>query len=213
MMDIQNETEKVLAALGLADTDIKCNYLQGVVNLSGTVKNYGQKAIVEEVVKQVDGVKDVISQIIVANNSEVSPSDDSIKAQVQSAFKSHWLIPHQKIAVEVANGNVSLSGIVQWEYQKVKALSMAQRIGGVNNVTDNILVRSDIENAIEVVVVEEALKDNWALNATKIKVSVIGNTVCLNGTVSSLAEKNLAEHIAWNIKGVWSVENNLVLDY
>lgn len=213
MINVQNETDKVLAALGLADTDIACSYLQGVVKLSGMVKNCGQKAIVEEVAKQVIGVNDVVSQIVVENYQGILPADDSIRVQIQSAFKNHWLIPHQKIAVAVTSGNVSLEGIVQWEYQKARAISIAQNIEGVNQVMDHILIHSDIANAIDLIAVEEALKNNWALNSERINVSFSDNTVYLNGTVSSLAEKDLAEQIAWHVKGVWSVENNLVLDY
>lgn len=213
MTSIQNEIDEVLSALGLSGAAITATDLLGVVRLSGTVANCGQKAIAEEVVKQVTGVKEVINEIILINNQETTSSDDCTRAAIQNALKNHWLIPHQKIAVKVTNGNVSLDGMVRWEYQKTKILSIIRKINGVKNVTDKILIQSEIEDAIEAWAVQEALKSNWALDGSDIKAMVKESTVCLTGTVCSLVQQELAEDIAWKVKGVWNVENNLVIDY
>lgn len=140
-------------------------------------------------------------------------SDDSIRHAILNAFKSHWLIPHSKIHVEVVSGHVILKGLVGWEYQKNKAIAVARNIKGVQNVTDKIALQADVEDELEKLAVEEGLRNNWALNTEHINVTVAGNTIHLAGTVSSLEQKQLAERIAWNVKGAWNVENNLVVDY
>jgi osmotically-inducible protein OsmY len=44
-------------------------------------------------------------------------------------------------------------------------------------------------------------------------VQVSGHRATLTGTVDSLYEKNEAARIAWNAPGVWSVDNELVVDW
>ena len=58
-----------------------------------------------------------------------------------------------------------------------------------------------------------ALKLNWALNSQNIKVKVSGTKITLIGTVSSWYQKEEAERIAWSTPGVWSVDNDLFIEY
>lgn len=211
--EVQNELDKVLASAALSGASITATYLEGVVRLSGTVKDYWQKSVVEEAMKKAIGVKEIIDEIIVACWEEELQSDDSIRAEIKTAFKRHWLIPHQKISIKFTLGNATLEGIVRWKYQKDKAISVAKKIKGVRNITDKILIQSDVEDAFEKKAVEEALKNNWALDAKLIKVAVVGDTVYLTGTVCSLEQKVQAENVAWKVHGVWNVENDLVVDY
>jgi osmotically-inducible protein OsmY len=46
-----------------------------------------------------------------------------------------------------------------------------------------------------------------------ITVDVLANNVTLYGTVNSYYQKNEAERIAWNAPGVWTVKNELVIDF
>jgi osmotically-inducible protein OsmY len=44
-------------------------------------------------------------------------------------------------------------------------------------------------------------------------VDVSGTKVTLTGTVASWYQRDEAEKIAWNAPGVWSVDNELVVEY
>ncbi len=60
--------------------------------------------------------------------------------------------------------------------------------------------------------VETAMLVNRHLNNFKIDTEVKGNQVFLTGTVKSSTDKELAEKVAQNIKGVTAVTNNLKID-
>lgn len=57
-----------------------------------------------------------------------------------------------------------------------------------------------------------ALMRNAALDAAGIRVSVTGNEVTLNGSVSSASERRQAEYAAWSCPGATTVENLLTIE-
>ena len=61
--------------------------------------------------------------------------------------------------------------------------------------------------------IESALRRNWSVNDNDIHVEVSGTTVTLAGTVKSWYQRDEAEKIAWNAPGVWSVDNELIVEY
>jgi osmotically-inducible protein OsmY len=83
----------------------------------------------------------------------------------------------------------------------------------VRGVTNHIKIKSEIQNEIDKKDVERALKNNWTLHSQNILVRVDGTTVILTGAVSSLYQKDLAEKTAWKTPGVWSVDNQLVVQH
>ena len=76
-----------------------------------------------------------------------------------------------------------------------------------------LLLKSIIHYAIEKKDVEKALARSWAFNSNDISVKVSGTNVTLTGIVSSIYQKEEAGRLAWKTPGIWSVENNLVVDY
>ena len=58
-----------------------------------------------------------------------------------------------------------------------------------------------------------ALERNSSIDELGIQVDVAGNNVTLTGTVNSFYAKDEAEQIAWNAPGVWTVDNELVIEY
>jgi osmotically-inducible protein OsmY len=80
-------------------------------------------------------------------------------------------------------------------------------------VTNLITIRADTQNEIEKKDIERALDRNWSLSDREIVVKVSGTKVTLTGTVDSWYQKAEAARIAWKAPGVWSVENDLVVDY
>lgn len=61
--------------------------------------------------------------------------------------------------------------------------------------------------------IEYALANNWSTDNRKIQVSVSGHRVKLHGIVDSDYQKDEAERLAWNASEVWSIENELVVDF
>ena len=60
--------------------------------------------------------------------------------------------------------------------------------------------------------VEKALRRCWILEIDNIKVKFEDKTICLNGVVSSLFEKEEAERIASSTPGVNKVDNKLLVE-
>jgi osmotically-inducible protein OsmY len=83
----------------------------------------------------------------------------------------------------------------------------------VKDVSNDIVIKSHSQDAIEKRDIENALGRNWAINKDDITVIVDGTKVKLMGTVGSWYQKEEAGRIAWNAPGVWSVENDLMVEY
>ncbi len=110
-------------------------------------------------------------------------------------------------------GWVTLDGQVEWNFQSDAAKDAVKNLSGVTGVSNNIKVKSRTDDAIEKGDIESALKRNWSVSDQDIGVAVSGHKATLTGTVDSWHQKDEAERIAWNAPGVWSVGNELIVDY
>ena len=186
----------------------------GVVTLTGIVDNYTKKSEAEDAAKNVAGVKAVVEKIEVKfSNSWAKKDDNEIATEVLNAFKWNWQVPNDKIKVKVENGWVSLEGELQYYYEKDAAKDAVKNLLGVTGVSNNIKIKSDVNEAIEKADIECALKRNWSIYDNDIEVEVSGHKAILSGTVDSWYQKDEAERIAFNAPGVWSVDNELIVDY
>lgn len=184
----------------------------GIVTLMGTVDAYYKKIEAETAAKNVDGVKAVVQEIDV-KYSNSAKSDTDIANDVIKALTDNWTVPNEKVQVKVENGWVTLDGKVTWNYQKEAANKAITYLPSVRGVTNNIKIKAQIQNEIEKKDVEKALSSNWSLHSQDIIVKVDGNKVILTGGVSSIYQKELAEKLAWKTPGIWSVDNQLIVEH
>jgi osmotically-inducible protein OsmY len=185
----------------------------GVVSLTGVVDSYAKKLEAECAAKKVIGVKALVEKIEVKLPSSWSKTNVEIANEVLAALKSNWSVPKDKVTVKVEDGWVTLEGELPWNFQKEAAKSAVNYLTGVKGVTNNINIKSDSHDAIEKKDVEDALSRSWSVNDSDINVSVSGTTVTLTGTVDSWYQKDEAARIAWKTPGIWSVKNELAVDY
>ncbi|RKR84695.1 osmotically-inducible protein OsmY [Mucilaginibacter gracilis] len=185
----------------------------GVVTLTGTVDSYAKKIEAEDATKNVAGVKAVAEEITIKYSDFGKKSDTEISNEVLKAWKWNWQIPEDKIKVKVENGWVTLEGELEWNYQKEAAKIAIRNLAGVMGVISNIKIKSDIHDGIEKAAIKSALQRNSSIDDLDINVDVTGNHVTLMGTVNSFYAKDEAEQIAWNAPGVWSVDNELIIEY
>ena len=185
----------------------------GIVSLTGTVDSYAKKLEAEEAAKNVAGVKAVVEKIEITTGSWGKTTDSEIATEVLNALKWDWQVPNEKIKVKVENGWITLSGELSWNYQKEAAKKSINNLKGVKGVTNNITIKSDTHDALEQKDVEDALDRNWSINTNDITVKVSGTKVTLAGTDSSWYQKDEAGRIAWKTPGIWSVDNELKVEY
>jgi osmotically-inducible protein OsmY len=116
------------------------------------------------------------------------------------------------VEATVKDGLVTLTGAVDWQYQRDEAEFVAGNILGVRGVQNLAeLVRPapaarDVHHAIN-----EALTRNAKLDADSVVVTSSDGAVTLSGAVRSLSERNAAVAAAWAAPGVTSVEDRLTI--
>jgi osmotically-inducible protein OsmY len=186
----------------------------GIVTLTGVVDSYTKKTEAEDAAKNVAGVKAVVEKIEVSFKSTYGKkSDNDIASEVLNAFKWNWQVPNDKVKVKVENGWITLEGELEYNYQRDAAKDAVKNLLGVTGVSNNITIKSTTAEKVEKADIESALKRNWSIYDNEINVKVSGHKATLTGTVDSLYQKEEAGRIAYNAHGVWSVDNELVVDY
>jgi len=193
--------------------DIGVTAKDGVVSLTGVVDSYSKKTEAEDAAKNVAGVTALVEKIEVRYPSSYSKTNAEIATEVLTALKARWDVPSDKVKVKVEAGWITLTGEVGWNFQREAAKDAIKSLMGVIGVTNNIKIKSESMESVEKAGIESALKRNWAFYDDNIRVQVSGHRATLTGTVDSLYEKNEAARIAWNAPGVWSVDNELVVDW
>lgn len=183
----------------------------GVVSLTGFVTNYAQKMTAEHAAERVHGVQGIAEELKVRFLFDPKTSDEEIARRVLDVFAWDVIIPNDKVMVKVEKGYVTLTGTLDWNYQKDAARKAAGRITGVLGV--NNLIK--INNAIAVGDVRErimaAFKRSATADASALSVTANGNTVKLSGKVHGRHERLVAERTAWAAPGVFFVEDDIVV--
>jgi hyperosmotically inducible protein len=115
----------------------------GKVVLLGSVTRPTLKSSAENVVKDIEGVESVENRIEVL---PLSPNDDQLRLAVyraiygQAGLDRYGFQAVPSIHIVVANGNVSLEGVVNTEADKNLAGLKANGVSGVFSVKNNLRV-------------------------------------------------------------------------
>ena len=214
-VDLQRDVQEAIKWEPLLSAaEIGVTAKEGIITLTGTVDSYWKKTEAEEAAKNVAGVKAVVQKIEIRFVGNSSKKDDNdIAAEVLNAYQWNVEVPRDKVKVKVEKGWVTLEGELEWNFQKEAAKKAVRDLSGVVGVTNNITIKADTQDEIERKDIESALERNWSLSDREIKVKVSGTKVTLTGTVDSWYQKSEAARIAWKARGVWSVDNESVVDY
>ncbi|WP_394776157.1 BON domain-containing protein [Flavobacterium sp.] len=196
----------------LSDTEIGVLALNGIITLTGSVHSYAKKEQVEATAKNVRGVKVVIEKIDVVLKDKIQKTDNELAMDIVNAFRWHWDIPNDSVQVKVESGWVTLSGSLEWNYQKEEAKKAVSVLIGVKGIINNIMIVSLSKDRIKKKDIEDAIQSNKIIGNAIITVEVLNNAVTLKGTVESWFQKNEAGRLAWKAPGVLVVKNDLHVD-
>jgi len=185
----------------------------GVVTLSGFVDNYAAKSAAERAAARVQGVKAIAEEIEVRLPSDQKHADDEIAERAVRILNWDIEVPHDRVHVKVEHGVVTLAGDVNYQFQRVAAESAVRRLGGTRGVINLIRVVPAAGPPMDPDVVqqriENALRRNAEVEASRIDVGVDGGKVTLRGQVRTWFERSVAEHAAWGAPGVTEVKDEL----
>lgn len=185
----------------------------GIVTLAGHVGSYAEKWDAERAAQRVSGVKALAIEMDVKLAGSSKRNDADIAGSAESALQWITYLPKNSVKVMVEDGWITLSGEVDWEYQRQTAAGAVRYLMGVKGVRENIAIKSKVSMSAVKSDIEAALKRRAQADAQNISVEVRGADVTLTGTVHSWSERDLATHSAWGTPGVHNVVNNITVTY
>lgn len=189
-------------------TDVGVAVKDGIVTLTGTVNSFFMKWMMERAAFRVAGVEGVINDITVRAIPTIS--DAEIATAVRNSLEADPQVPAERVQVQVDQGVVTLTGEVDWQYQRNAAEHAARRVGGVRDIVNRMTVLPRAATVEEVRAgIGRALVRNAEVDATKIRVEIDDGHATLRGTARSHAERKAAEDAAWRAPGVTAVSNQI----
>lgn len=183
----------------------------GVVTLSGHVETFAEKFTAEHAVQRVEGVRALALDIVVRLAPGHQRSDAEIAEAVETAFDWQVSIPSDRIQVKVEQGWVTLSGEVEWDYQRSAADFAVRGLTGVVGLSNRITLKSAASPANLGERIREALERHAQREARHIVVSIAGPTVTLRGRVDSWAGRQAAAGAVWSAPGIHHVIDEMTV--
>jgi osmotically-inducible protein OsmY len=185
----------------------------GVVALAGHVTSYSEKLNAEKAAQRVTGVKALAVEMDVKLSGTNKRNDTDIATAAEAALQSAMYFSPSGIKVKVENGWVTLTGEVEWDYQRQGAAGAVRYLLGVTGVIDQIAIKPKISSVLVKSDIEAALKRHARKDAQQILVDVQGSDVTLTGSVHSWSDRELAKESAWSTPGVRNVVDKMTVSY
>jgi len=177
----------------------------GVVTLAGEVSSYAEKLHAEHAAQRVSGVNALAVELKVKLSGRGQRTDADIARSVETGLEWSTAVPVGAIKVMVEAGWVTLTGNVDWQFQKNAATDAVRYLLGVTGVSDQIAIKPKVSMSAVKGDIEAALKRSASADAREIAVEIRGAEVTLTGRVHSWAERETALTAAWGTPGVLSV--------
>lgn len=185
---------------------------EGVVTLTGHLDTYAEKIAAKRAIDRVSGVKAIAVELDVIPLGVHQRSDTEIATAAEHALSWNTSVPQDRVKVIVEKGWVTLSGELDWNFQRRAVERMIRPLKGVVGIIDNIRLKAlpvpvNLSNRIQDALTRQAVRE-----AKRIEISMDGSVVTLRGHVHSWAERSAAEGATWSAPGVSRVINQLTIE-
>ena len=207
--DIRAAVQAELAFDPLVDaTDITIRNMNGEVGLNGTVPRYPQY-LEAAAAQRVSGVKNVHNHLAVVLPDADYRDDAWLTTAANNALALNVTVP-DSVEAPARDGNLTLTGLVEFGSQREAAELAVAGLTGVRNVKDEIEITDDADPVDLTWLVQDAL-DRSALieDDSDVHVDTTGNTVTLGGHVRTWAEHDAVVGATWMAPGVLQVRDYL----
>ncbi len=212
--DIQRDVENELQwDPSLDERAIGVKVQDGVVTLVGDVAHYADRYTAGEAAKRVNGVRAIANELQVKIPKPGERNDIDIANAAANALKWNVSLGSSNIKAVVGHGWITLSGQVEYGYQRSAAESAVRYLLGVTGIVNEIIIKPGVKTADVKQKIEAAFQRQATLDAKDIDVKVSDSQVTLKGHVHSWQEKDDAARAAWAAPGVAKVENQLQVQY
>jgi osmotically-inducible protein OsmY len=209
--ELQSEVEQELAwdpSVDAASVGVSAH--ANTVTLSGTVDHFAARFAAVRAAKRVRGVHAIADDIVVELAGTAGLTDRDVAEYAERALRWNTEVP-DTVRATVRDGQLTLDGMVPWDFQRIAAGRAVKYIAGVRNINNNIELThvtsaNDIHERIAT-----ALRRSAGVDANNIHVASDGGHVTLTGSVSSWSERERARRTAWSSPGVTKLTDELVL--
>lgn len=184
--------------------DISIISEEGIVTLTGLVRNLAEKNYADLEAKKISGVRGVINRLVLEQSDF---SDDEILKIIQTRFENSTAITSDQIIVTSINGIVRLHGQVHSYAESREAEFLVSEVFGVKKIINELEVHYEYQRSDKQIEadVKNTLERDVYLTGLPIKVSVENGIVILEGEVGNLYQKARSveqAYYVWNVKGV-----------
>ena len=208
--DIREAVEAELAFDPLVDAaDITVRNMDGEVALNGTVPSYPQYLEAAAAARRVAGVTNVHNHLAVALPDADYRDDAWLTTAANNALLLNVTVP-DGVEAAARDGNLTLTGLVEYGRQREAAELAVAGLTGVRNVRDEVEISYDADPVDVTGLVQDAL-DRTAVveDDSDVHVDASGHTVTLGGHVRTWAEHDAVVGAAWMAGGVVQVRDYL----
>jgi osmotically-inducible protein OsmY len=183
----------------------------GIITLTGQVESYAQKHAAEAAARRVKGVLAVADDLEVQVPFERKRDDSDIAAAIVDSLAWGVSVPRDAVKVGVEAGWITLTGVVERNYQRKAAEQDVRRLHGVVGVSNQVSRRPRVNTASISNDISCALHRSFFPDPDPITVTADGGKVRLTGNVHSWHARQVASETAWGAPGAIDVENLLAV--
>jgi osmotically-inducible protein OsmY len=192
---------------------IEVSAVGGMVTLRGTAASLRHKRAGGNAAARVRGVTRVANELRVQIPDRDRRGDEDLRGDVLEALMLEGSVP-MTVDAQARDGLVTLTGTVEWHYQREAAESRTASVPGVVGI-DNVIALAQAPDARAAAdAIRRAFRRDAVLGAGRVSVETCPRgLVTLSGTVGSWAAHDHAVAAAWSAAGVTDVDDRIGVEY